>query len=360
MKKITTLVVHAALPTILMVCLQIIPALCAENQAGRQFTSSEQKEQAEWLACKAAVEQKWDVFLDSTPYVWVDYGTSKEERSEVDFENGVVKVTALVPREVEDPRQFAADRLLGQIKKMLSRENPANIEALQDQIRNRSGVVVDAGNVAKYFTEELLPNIRMDSKPYQGRDGLARLKAEVRIDLVADHIRIRAEKHLETVRRQAKRFAIEPELMLAVIHTESFFNPMAKSDCNAIGLMQLMPRRGARDAYNFVYKQDRIVDWKYLYEPDKNIELGAAYLCLLRKRHFSGITDDLKNIYLTVCGYNWGPTAVMKNIVGGNNINNMDADRLFAFLLKKAPKETSDYLEKVVGQMKMYAGHNWL
>jgi soluble lytic murein transglycosylase-like protein len=71
---------------------------------------------------------------------------------------------------------------------------------------------------------------------------------------------------IEIVRELAPLFEIDPQLVLAVIGTESNFNPKAKSPKNAQGLMQLIPetaeRFKVRDAY----------------DPVQNIRGGLAYL----------------------------------------------------------------------------------
>ncbi len=95
------------------------------------------------------------------------------------------------------------------------------------------------------------------------------------------------------VRVIAPKFEIDPVLVMAVISTESAFNPKALSPKNAQGLMQLIPatarRFGVADPWN----------------PLENIIGGVAYLHWLT-RHFSG---DVK---LVLAGYNAGEGAVEK------------------------------------------------
>jgi len=94
------------------------------------------------------------------------------------------------------------------------------------------------------------------------------------------------------VKKIAKKDALQPSLLDAVIRAESGFDPGAVSDKGAMGLMQLMPatarRFGARDAFN----------------PEQNIRAGAAYLSSLLKK-FHG---DLR---LAIAAYNAGSQAVI-------------------------------------------------
>lgn len=91
----------------------------------------------------------------------------------------------------------------------------------------------------------------------------------------------------------ANRHRIDPALMKAIMHTESGFNPNAKSPVGAQGLMQLMPatakRFGVKNAWN----------------PSQNIEGSAKYLKYLTKR-FKGNTS------LILAGYNAGEGNVDK------------------------------------------------
>lgn len=108
-----------------------------------------------------------------------------------------------------------------------------------------------------------------------------------------------AEKHAKVSREQiegwvhmiAAGFQIDPELVLAVIDTESAFNPLALSPKNAMGLMQLMPetakRFGVSNAWN----------------PIQNILGGIAYLHWLL-RYFQG------NVKWVLAAYNAGEAAV--------------------------------------------------
>lgn len=94
------------------------------------------------------------------------------------------------------------------------------------------------------------------------------------------------------VENTAKRHAVDPELVDAVIRAESGYNPAAVSVKGAAGLMQLMPatarQMGARDRFN----------------PAENLEAGVRLLKKLRERY----GDDR----LALAAYNAGEGAVQK------------------------------------------------
>jgi soluble lytic murein transglycosylase-like protein len=97
----------------------------------------------------------------------------------------------------------------------------------------------------------------------------------------------------QLVHRLAPHYAVDPKLVLAVMSTESSFNPKAQSPKNAQGLMQLIPETAER----FGVKQ--------VFNPAENIKGGMAYLRWLLA-FFQG------DVSLVLAGYNAGERAVEK------------------------------------------------
>ncbi len=93
------------------------------------------------------------------------------------------------------------------------------------------------------------------------------------------------------VQRLAPEYGIHPALAVALIRAESNFDPLAVSEKNAQGLMQLIPETAAR----FQVKKP--------FDPEQNIRGGMAYLRWLLA-YFQG------NVDLTVAAYNAGEGAV--------------------------------------------------
>jgi soluble lytic murein transglycosylase-like protein len=87
------------------------------------------------------------------------------------------------------------------------------------------------------------------------------------------------------VNRLAPEYGVSPRLALAVIRAESNFDPLARSEKNAQGLMQLMPETAAR--FN-VYRP---------FDPAQNVRDGLAYLRWLLA-YFQG------NVSLVAAAYN--------------------------------------------------------
>jgi hypothetical protein len=72
--------------------------------------------------------------------------------------------------------------------------------------------------------------------------------------------------------REARRNQLPPELVAAVVHTESDFRPRLVSNKQAHGLMQLIPETG------------RLMGANDLFDPDENVRAGARYLRYLMDR----------------------------------------------------------------------------
>ena len=95
------------------------------------------------------------------------------------------------------------------------------------------------------------------------------------------------------IRASATRHGVDPGLMKAMMHTESAFNPNARSPVGAQGLMQLMPATARR--FNVANA----------WNPAENIEGSAKYIAWLMKRFNN-------NVEFAVAGYNAGEGNVDK------------------------------------------------
>jgi len=120
------------------------------------------------------------------------------------------------------------------------------------------------------------------------------------------------------IRRQASQLKVDPALVLAVIHAESFYDKNAVSRAGAVGLMQLMPKTAER--FGVSNRNDAL----------QNIRGGVLYL-----RHLLKLFDY--DIRLVLAAYNAGESAVAKY---GNQI--------------PPYPETQQYVKKVVTYYQQY------
>ena len=140
---------------------------------------------------------------------------------------------------------------------------------------------------------------------------------------------IRYEEQIEWA---SNRYGVDPYLVMAVIRSESKFEPTLVSKKGAVGLMQLMP-----DTANWITEQSEM---KSLYQPDlehpeTNIHLGTWYLGYLIKM-FEG------NEIMAIAAYNAGPGNV-KGWVSGKRWNGK------ADTISDIPfGETRHYVQRVI------------
>ena len=141
-------------------------------------------------------------------------------------------------------------------------------------------------------------------------------------------------KYVPVAQKIASEMKISPDLVIAVIWTESHFKPQAKSKVGAQGLMQIMPKtRKAliKEMKNYNQIVSRHFNSGLSYQELEDIILGSYYLNKLTKR-FNG------DMNMAIIAYNMGPTWV------SNKISN-----------NQAVGTKNHYLNKVVGKMALVA-----
>ncbi len=232
---------------------------------------------------------------------------------------------------------------------------------LLDQIRMADGRPVSQSLVREFVTE-LVGNQPSEIEKVTGADGITRLAVGVKFKLVSNHMEIRARKFHPLVLSYAKKYKLDPAIIMAIIHTESVFNPRARSRTPAYGLMQIVPHSGGTEAYRTIYGKKRKLTFHYLYDPENNIELGVAYFNILKNRYMGKILDSTSRTYCAVAAYNTGASNVGRAFVSKKSINlaapvinSLGPQEVYARLVGSLPfKESRNYISKVLKRALMY------
>ena len=382
-----------------------------------QYDAYEQQQAREFEEFKKDVEEKWQDFKAPSKKEYVEYDDDLDSRASVDFEKGEITIEVIVEEEIPTPdpepikkvektvpkqktkqapipqvtqekkkvnepkslksiiektetpvsqkekpqqrssavkKEISDQKLQRKLADILKAKGDDGKPMLNKQVVDKKGKTVTPAT-AKAYASELVANAPVATKTYKAKDGKKRTVYTVKVPMKSDHINTRAERYKQEVLKQSKRFNIDPIIAFAVMETESAFNPKAKSHIPAYGLMQLVPKSGARDAYLYVYKKDKFLDGDYLYKPGNNIELGCAYLAKIRHQYFKSIKDDERAYICTVPAYNTGIGNVAKALVNkpklkpaAQKANSMSPDQLYKKLMKDLKyKEARDYLERV-------------
>jgi len=319
-------------------------------------SKGEKRERADrqaWERRAEEIRKSWGTVKESSPTVYVNYTKNNDAFGGVDYEKGFLEVGAVAPVfHMDAPLRI--DRMLSErLAFLLREESMPGVPDLQGQVAMPgTGLLVTQDKVeafSRYAVRSGEPAQR-----YVAPDGVKRLRREIRVEFVPDHLQTRVRRVLPHVRRAARIYEVAPELILAVIQTESVFNPRAVSNAGAIGLMQLVPSSGALDASKLVYGEARLLTREELSRPDKNIELGAAYLRILLRRYFGEHSKDPeKLIFLAIASYNCGPRRV-KLALGDRNLERLSSTELYDLLIRVVPPETQVYLQRVVQNMNQY------
>lgn len=304
------------------------------------------------------MEQQWGDFRERSIRNWVEYKDDGSTRIHVDLESGDGSVEVLVD---EDPDQARAELVetvydalqsngteYGFETEALPNRNITDESVLEGQLQKQNGE--SDQDYARRLVEE-----STESQTVTGADGRERTVLSVSFDLAPDHIQQRADRVSDLVVNFAAEYDLDPPLVFAIIHVESFYNPTAVSHANAKGLMQLVPTTAGVDAYEAVYGESKVPTRNFLFDPANNITLGCAYIDILSNRYFRNVESELSRQYVSIAAYNTGAGNVARTYTGNTSvsaaiaeINARGADENFAFLVENLPfEETRNYLQKI-------------
>jgi len=343
-----------------------------ETARYKKFYEEEQRKFREYVA---GIEKVWgkEKVDTSTNKHYVGYEKDFLGRRTIDFEKGLAKVEVLIdPKDATDPAKMR-NAVENEIVKMIKDKGtddplanteqapPLEVPILAKQVRTKEGATVTPQN-AQSFASQVALGSTIKREEITGKDGMKRVNVSATFPLVPDHVKQRAEEFKALIQQEAKRFNLDPRLVFATVHTESYFNPKARSGAPAYGLMQLVPSSGARSAYLFVYREDKLLTPDYLYTPKNNVELGAGLLNLMMTKDFKDIKDEQSRVYCAIAGYNTGPGNVARSFVGKRDIpkaiqaiNQMTPQQVFDDLRTKLPfEETRSYIVTVTEKMPLY------
>lgn len=382
---------HTLITSLLLISQLAVAGTASEFEAYRQqqnqgaaaakdeFETYKQKLLTAFAQYKKQTGKVWGDKNNVLPQAnnWVSFQGDLAHRSVVDFEQGIISVEIALPAQQTISASEARRQIEATILKALNQgaDNRSMIEISQQPVAVSSGPAVltglianaqgDAVNQQDYANIAAQTAASASTTNIRGNDGVNRVVYHTQLQLVPDHIRKRAVVFQDDVNAQSQRQNLPPALVFAVMETESYFNPVAKSSAPAFGLMQLVPTSGAREAYRYVYNQDKVVSDTYLYDAKNNIELGSAYLNRLYYVQLVGIENPQSRMWASIAAYNTGPSNVLRAFAGKytktqhgsydkwkqgayKQINGMTADQMYNHLRSNLPyPETREYIKKV-------------
>ncbi|MDX1525861.1 MAG: transglycosylase SLT domain-containing protein [Pseudidiomarina maritima] len=344
-----------------------------KQQNKAQFEKFSEQREAEFRAFvkrwqdaeKNYVEQlkeRWNDGMVSGKTKWVSYSDDQSQRTIIDYENDTVTVEFLASETAG--KSEAAVR--AEAEQVLAKATGTSLaEAVaKDPIHVNAGVnLAQLKNSQQMQQSSLLGGVsaaEVTQQPAQvKRQGKT---TSVTIQLPTKVSSERAQRMFPIAEKYAMQRGLPVELVMAIMHTESSFNPLARSPIPAFGLMQIVPTSAGRDVTEFLTGQQRVLSAEYLYDPEQNVQAGTVYLHLLGNRYFKQVEDPVSRMYLAIAAYNTGPGNVSLAMAQTKSLsdaaqraNGMSAAAVYEHLMQHLPAtETKNYLRKVVQRQQFY------
>lgn len=143
-------------------------------------------------------------------------------------------------------------------------------------------------------------------------------------------------KYEELIERYSAEYGVDPDLIYAVIRTESSFDPDATSSVGASGLMQIMPETLSW----LCYRSGEDVAFESLHDPETSIRFGTYFLSLLQ--------DEFGETETILAAYHAGRGKV------NEWLSNPDYSEDGRTLLQIPYRDTAHYVSKVSRAMQIY------
>lgn len=309
------------------------------------------------------IENIWGIneVLIAGPKDYVKYTDQYQTRSHINFDAGSITIeTISATNSVASLRQAIITTLLmgddASNTDLYSDANDIQISReplLYGQVLDNTGQPIRWEGRAASFADYLLQN------RLQKRISGLHVIWSVTMQLVPNHLDKRAHKYLPLVRKASERYGIEESLILAIMQTESSFNPYAVSRSDALGLMQVVQHSAGRDVFKMKGKWGQ-PSRSYLFDPEQNIDAGTAYLSILKNSYLAGIENPTSKRYAVITAYNGGAGSVLRVFSSDRDravgiINSMSPSDVYQTLTTKHPSgESRRYLYKVNTAQKNY------
>lgn len=326
---------------------------------------------------KKEVGALWEDPKMPTKTSLVTYSQDKKTRTDVDFKNQEIIVETIASSPEDAKKQLEAQ--LAQIVSIDTKKFDDLDPLEQSLAKIKKPAEVVSSNIK---SEPILSTVIFDSKPskkevdsYVGKNiSNEKIKVlptskvphqkiySVSVKMPADAMIKKSKDYYPEVKKQSNIQKLPMPLVFAIMHSESSFNPKARSHIPAYGLMQIVPKSAGRDVYKFLYKQDKLVSGTYLYNSTNNITMGTAYLHILYYRYLKAIKNDDSRLYCTIAAYNTGAGNIAWAFTKTHNmnkaapiINSLTPEQVYNRLLKDLRyDEPKHYLKRVKERMSAY------
>jgi len=355
------------------------------NASKKEFAEYLKQVKGEIEGYKASLSKNWDDPEVISKTKWIEFSDDQKSRSEVDFENNFITIQTIANSSEE-----ASDKLEKVLRRVVTVDTNEyrSTNALEKKIQDINDEVMSSSSRDKSKSEDILADIVFDKAPDVNQVNLyvkkhvsnqkiietpAKIKGEntytIKIPLPEDTAIKKAKKYISKVKEQGYQQNISTSLILGIIQTESYFNPLARSHVPAFGLMQIVPETAGVDAHQHLFGNKKVVSADYLYDSDRNIKMGAAYLHVLYYKYFREVKDPMSRLYCSIAAYNTGAGNVSWVFNRGKGfkhqlsvvnalpaINSLTSDEVYDELVNNLKyEEARNYLKKVIDRTSKFS-----
>lgn len=322
------------------------------------FSQYKEKYTLAYREYQAEIANSWLEVELSSSTAWVYYNQTMEVKRVVDFAHNEIRISiqgnalkGFTPADFEPEflaalmmdigTAYRADPVLSKVVGGEPPNSPLKVLALD-----------------KALVRSLAKSAVLSRKPGKVGDCLM-VVAKLPVNSLAE----RAESFLPYVEKSSAKWQVSKALIMAIMHAESAFNPLARSHDPAFGLMQISPKSSGRNVSRLVFGQERMLNGADLYEPQLNIDLGAAYLHLLDQQYLKGITDFRSRQLCVIAAYNAGANSVAYAFTGTSSIkkalpliNRLSSQQVYGHLRSQLKLEdTRNYVKRVADHLERYS-----
>ena len=336
------------------------------KQANENLQKDHKAHRDELITLSGNIAKNWadDEFEVSDTSKLVKYSDHYLSKSSIDFASGKIRVETI---DTSNPTQALQDAI---VRALLTPKDPRGMDLYSDSEVKFDGKPFLAGLIkdnqgqdilyewrAKKYAQYLVANqlkTRTDAKGHK--------VYYVDLQMSADYQKLAGNSYQALAQRYAKQFSLDPALVMAIIHTESNFNPYAMSHVPAYGLMQIVPSTAGADSHEFITGSKGVPTKTMLFTPEVNIQYGSAYLHILFNRYLQGIKDPKSHEYCVIAAYNTGSGNVLRAFHSDrkqaiNVINSLSPEQVYKRLTTRLSQdEARRYVQKVTTFKRQYVG----
>lgn len=296
---------------------------------------------------QSKIRRQWPSAEVSSATRWVSYSEDFSVRSVVDFKSNLMEISLenfyrngqADLASVRAIAQTSVENLLATRLSDAQQRDPVAM-ALDEVFEERGAMRGDDASDALVFAE-LFDSERPDAAAIASTAERMMQGARIRfqalsasadqvpvfdkrrvtyvVPLPATRLRMKARQYQPWVRERAAKAGLPVDGVLAMMHAESYLNPLARSHAPAFGLMQVVPSTMGRDATAALFNEPRLLSPRYLFNAENNIEVATAYLGAIYNGQSAGIGNAQSRWYFTQAVYKIGLTEAARRFDAGGD-----------------------------------------